>query len=666
MYNERYNIPWASTTNAGSIYIDQIDGTLGTEELILAKDGLTINTTYSDWNEPIFSQTAQITILNYKDNFFELMPLLTSEEREFKIRVVQTIPSSKKLFEGFLNTDIVEQTYLKNQSIRLVASSYIKKLDNGYPTSINTIQMKSFIDLISESLCMNGMDASIYVNMDVYPTGTTLGTTNTALNLAGVSAETFWKNNAEKESGLEIIERILKTFDSYIYWYNGNWYIERYEDLTDYPKHYVGYNMNASYGYNSTGTSINVSEVSGNIFNDRHLNKSQLLSIIPGLNKIEIKLNSDIVSNFTASTMTNAKAVGYVPTVMYPAIKEINYYKSSTHNFTCHSGLMFNVSYGYDIREPYSVINSSLIRYGWPYIGSTMYYDYASIATKFKITIDPSSDKQDLVITWNYMPIIADGTSILNNDYQMRWYLRHPVGNNFIIYDKDSEHWYEKNTTDAEVYVQTTEITGDSLDAGTYLGSAKATIKINDPSLHYSGDEEFIFGIMIEKMKPTASSEYTSTSHPLMAAYGDLKITTAGLNTQSNYIETIVSNKFLNKKTITLDIYDVNSLDYTNGIYTGDKYGTRTLTWNDGTTDKSLIDRLITNKFQLYNRSRQKISSTISSSDYLKPLSLWYDIYQPAKKFILTGYSYHPTENQYDCDWSEFDNSETININNAT
>jgi hypothetical protein len=196
------------------------------------------------------------------------------------------------------------------------------------------------------------------------------------------------------------------------------------------------------------------------------------------------------------------------------------------------------------------------------------------------------------------------------------------------------------------------------------MATVNLSIIIGDPSLNYTaGDDDFVFGVMIEKCKRSTESEYGQP--PLLAAYGDLKITTSGLTNQSNFIEYIVSNKFLNKKTINISLFDTNSLNYSNGLFTSDNYEVRTTTWEDGTTTLSLIDRLANNKFKLYNKSRQKISATILSSTYPKPLSYWGDSNQPSKKFILGSYTYLPTGNEYSCDWYEYDNSEVININNA-
>ena len=124
-YNLRYYVPWSSKETQGYVYIYQLDSTDASESLTLIKDGISINTTFTDWNEPILQQNAQITILNDKSDFFELLPLLEAEEREYKVQIVEIDPSTHVYFEGYLNSDVVEQTYLKKSPIRLVASNYM-------------------------------------------------------------------------------------------------------------------------------------------------------------------------------------------------------------------------------------------------------------------------------------------------------------------------------------------------------------------------------------------------------------------------------------------------------------------------------------------------------------------------------------------------------------
>jgi hypothetical protein len=126
-----------------------------------------------------------------------------------------------------------ETTYYYNQPIHLLASNYVKKLDNVYIESINTIQKKSLVDIISDIIKqIDTSNNTLGVNMSIYPSTATKDSSNSALNLVGMDTEVFWKNNIERDNGLEIITKILKPLNSYLYYYNG-WFIDRYEDGPD-------------------------------------------------------------------------------------------------------------------------------------------------------------------------------------------------------------------------------------------------------------------------------------------------------------------------------------------------------------------------------------------------------------------------------------------------
>ena len=130
-YGGIYYAGWASYRNqSGYLYIDQIDYTGGATQLKLIADSVSINYNFEDWNNPIIGMQMEFDIINDKVDFYELLPLLTAEESEYKIRfVVKTLTTTTALFEGFLNCDTITQKMLHKQIIKFAASSYLSKLD---------------------------------------------------------------------------------------------------------------------------------------------------------------------------------------------------------------------------------------------------------------------------------------------------------------------------------------------------------------------------------------------------------------------------------------------------------------------------------------------------------------------------------------------------------
>lgn len=79
-----------------------------------------------------------------------------------------------------------------------------------------------------------------------------------------------------------------------------------------------------------------------------------------------------------------------------------------------------------------------------------------------------------------------------------------------------------------------------------------------------------------------------------------------------------------------------------------------------------IVDRLIKNKFQLYNRSRQKIVSTIHNPIPLKPFQMFTDREQSAKPFVLCAYRYKPDSDEYEVELFEYDNTSVIDLVDIT
>jgi hypothetical protein len=75
-----------------------------------------------------------------------------------------------------------------------------------------------------------------------------------------------------------------------------------------------------------------------------------------------------------------------------------------------------------------------------------------------------------------------------------------------------------------------------------------------------------------------------------------------------------------------------------------------------------LVDRLLKNKFQLYNRSRQKITSDVFRKLSLQPLQLFTDSKQSDKPFVLGNISYKPMSDIYTVELFEYDNTTDINL----
>ena len=107
-----------------AIYEDNYGG--GTEYLTTKFRSVKVKYNWRGWEEPIIGQSASFTVINDASDFFDLLPLMTAEERKYLV-VIEELDKApnKMLFRGFLDCKDIEQNYLHNQEIRFNASGYL-------------------------------------------------------------------------------------------------------------------------------------------------------------------------------------------------------------------------------------------------------------------------------------------------------------------------------------------------------------------------------------------------------------------------------------------------------------------------------------------------------------------------------------------------------------
>jgi len=633
-YEIRFYTNWYSKNNSGQIFIDELDGTDPSTYLKLMPDGVEINYSMNDWNDPIVKLNATLSLMNDYDDFYEIMPLLMNTEKQYKVRI--TNDDGTNLFEGFMDTANTNEKYRKKTPFKITASNYLSKLTNVNATIVDTIQQRSLIDIFLGSLELTGKEDNVRVNCTLHPETVANGAGQTCFNRVGIDTEVFWKNNIERENALNTITQILEPFDSYLYWYDGKWYLERYEDIFTKPQEYVEYAWDTSYGYTDAGTDVSTNDSSVNIQSLCFVEDYPTIGFIPGVNAIEVKHEGKPYKNLTVPPIYSIDlSTGLVASVMYPPVR--------TWQFS--SGVL---SWSY--RDTYATVKNANIRAGWND------FDDDAAATRFKFTIDPSS-ATTLKIQWKFIPPdLIGSTPGYNFDYKLRWFVRDEPGGYYIMKDEGVGNWYRGSSSIPSAY-QTIDVTDLSSDQ--VAGEVSVSINMADPSIGKTGDDTMIFGL--------GGSYYATkgndpTTELLAEGFGDVFIS-ATQSLQDNLTTGLANNGFLNKRTLEVKVYDIDNLNYRNGLFIGTDFDARTDYWTDDELAfYPITDRLIANKMQLFNRTRQKLTGTIRSTTHLRPMGLYYDSSQGYKQFILGSYKYTPTRDEYECEWLEYDNETITNI----
>ena len=296
------------STGRVAIYEDDYSG--DTENLKLRHDSVVVRYNWTDWDNPIIGLTASFKIVNDKDDFFDLLPLMTAEERKYLVVIAELgkLPN-KILFTGFLDCKDIEQGYLHNQDIIFNASNYLSKLQYVDSPTVEVLENDSFINIILDCIEQAGaqpLGFDVRVNCSLVPIGASIGSNQTLFNKCGTYKEVFWQDNVERDSALEIIKKILSSFDCYMYWYNDSYYIERYADIWNESPTYVIYVSGNTYYPTDTASTANPTKTITDFADLTKIETSQVISIIPGQKQIELNIEQQRLFNFVNNDYGNA------------------------------------------------------------------------------------------------------------------------------------------------------------------------------------------------------------------------------------------------------------------------------------------------------------------------------------------------------------------------
>jgi hypothetical protein len=669
-YRTKYDLLFASKGGVTGKVQLQKDGFSGdVQRLKLVNGGLTIDYKFNDWFDPIIGQSCEISILNDASNWYGLEDLMTLNEREFKVIIDVSDANGNhiELFNGWINSDTVEQKYLNNSVFRISGSNYLSKIDDVNPTIIDQIKKEPIINIINNTLALTGKDASLMVNTSLAPFGgEAMTTTTTALTQTAIDTENFWKNNVEKEGGLTILKKILTPLDLYIYNWNGNWYLERFSEIVNESstnKHYVKYSNSTSHTFTSTGLSVYQAEPSTDIFSLNHIGSSQTISMIPGLRTIEVGLNQSTYLNLT-SPIFEGWSSHDVTATPDPSSRAWTYTTGTVEDASIRASIYTN-TYNQILRPAAIVLtagsNPDITTGEWEKM------KYLGLATKFYVTVtDSSAGPTSLNIKWKWRSnvLTAAEDSGWKNTTTSKYKLYYTIKNTngYVAYDSTNSVWYESFSAPLN-NINYIELNPTDVDQATGVYDAAVTIPLTDVSSGSTGDLWYILSLNGSSVVKTSGVEslFTQTN------YGDVEITCSS-PVQDNLLRGQLSTNVLNKKATDIDIFDITSLNYRNGIYTGETYSTRTTTWNEGggsEGDKySLAEWLIGTKFKLYGKNRRTINSDVKYVGFIKPMSYWYDSLDPSGRiYILTSYRYTPEFDRYNMSWWEYEPNEEITFN---
>lgn len=654
-----YDLRWISMdgTSGGDIFIQRDNGSYQ-QPLLLSRESLEIRNVFPNWESHVGRMNCSFSVENDLSDFYELLPLMTISAGQLKVVVTfdgLTSAGGGTLFEGYLNCEAVSQDMVHYSSIQLTASGLLSKLERIYPTSIDTVQNLSLIDVIDNCLTLTGSSYNIRVNSTLYELAASLSSGQTLYNRTALYTELFWKNNIERIMAIDILESILRSFDAYLYWNDGYWYIEHYMDvgaalLTPYQKTYVEYTSGVSYNGAATGSNqvvtFGVPPDVHDPVNRPQVHGRQVLSVNPGLNELDIKKDQKLFFN-----MLNADLSGLNISTDPEPLPDRRGWEAYDNDP--------GIEWQYPGLQAFNIANAV---YRWGYDITNGSQQLNGLTTRFLVTVHPDT-QLTIKFKWLWVaPYPGFLTDPSNYDFHFYWYLRTP-SDDYIHYLVSAGTWelMSSGTPSTGYNIQT--VGGGEFDPDLHSVEVSITIDLGEafnPSDHI--DTNLIFRWGTELIEPLVSG---STIPALFSYVGDFEATISE-TLEDNLIRGDQVTDFLEKKTITLDLFD-STWSYRNSMlywFTGTADWSRlTEDWTyDGVTLMTLDRWLMSSRFRLYLIARQKISVDYIYQGILQLMQIWTDSKQSGKYFILGSDIYLPESNQHSVELWEYDDTTTINL----
>ena len=670
-----YDLTWKGLHSEGTIEL-QRDGATYIRPLKLIRDSLSVTNTVPDWENPIMKANCSFAIQNDFDSFYDALPLMTISNGQYRVIVEMTNDNSDsvELFIGYLNCEAVGQVMVDYQNIQLTASGLIKKLENDHPPTIDTAQDISLIDIIDACLVMTGSSYNIRVSCSLYETESPTSSTTTLFNLCALNTELFWKNNKDRESSLDILTKILTPFNCILYWYQGYWYIEHYEDLGDGNKDWVEYTTGASYGYSDDGVEVpdtftqqlSVHD-SGNY---EQVGEQQMLSVNPGLRQYDISFGQNQYYNIFNGDLTNHDTGETALGRLYPPLRTWYGWQDSLTDW-------FNKG------ESFLTIANSTTRQNYDWGSDDGYYN--GLTTRFMVTINEDTEltiKFKIGIPFRtpgspaYLYYPPDEGKVNSINWWQYWFLKTGLNGYFYRNPANNNEW-EYNFPGSLIYGNYEELPAADFDLTNPVGAVQEITLIIPIGQAYADavgasnlpvDVDLVFRAGIDLWREPIIGNNPSYEQ----VYGDFHAAVTD-SPDDNLLEGEITTDFLDKKSVTLDVFDTESWNYRNTILSEgtDDYGStwfsKTSLWSWGSGAVSLARRLMESKFRLYRVARQIIKVAYifrgpSASWTIRPLMLYFDNKQSLKKFVVLEDRHLPESDTHEVKLFEYDDTETITL----
>lgn len=308
------------------IYIQQDGFTGEPSTLLLDANPLIISYPTKEFDNQIFGCGAKINIINDSGDFFKYDSLFSTPERSNYVEIIKTPASGDPsifLFQGYILPDLYSSKLGKNIQLTIPATDRLATLDRYTPwilVDASGYRSKEYIDGLSMVTSML-YDADV---TNIVKVNNTLQNINyqrdpshdTILNNIWLQADNFQERD-KIENDKEVLEKILQSLYSRVYYFNGAWHIERFKDLSESRTYTVYPKETSTYSEFKPNNIINLSSI-----RKKTIAGSEELSYNPGNSKLIVNLKykkpESLVENFFEDFSYYTKEVSTASTLPLP------------------------------------------------------------------------------------------------------------------------------------------------------------------------------------------------------------------------------------------------------------------------------------------------------------------------------------------------------------
>jgi len=641
----------------------------GDESTSVRTSQVEINFNYQDNDTPIAGTGAKIVIIN-EGEFTSLQDLLTSKEKEFFCTIEY---NSVLVFQGFSLCDLNEQQFMPKARIAVQFTDYMRRLEGKYLNCLSDIGINTTVfNTIEEALVDIGLDYNLYVNSTLFEENMNQEAQDTFLEQTYVENNMFFTSANDYDDAYTAINKLLLSFGAFLYSHGDKWVIERQEDITR-DGDWVMFSSIDSGGDSSEADSIISSlkeEYNKQDGDFDYIEGSQIIEYESGLQMLILNLKdkqlaSFVFNNYTLDMLTvnddfplyNDSATplvlrtwyrheNVVPIAVNYAYQDMQTYFEWTYNYDLSPTIFKTQGLYYRFAVQFSPSENTPIVMNITYKMSPI-MDYSivdSFMILFALRIDGGERDGE------YIGNIPD---VLGNI--IPWIVTANGTNEFIT----EQFTVDPNTGKTFTMSKTLNFTDQLfLSAGGGLGGTYYQLweQLGSPA-----NQEFT--IMFFPMYYFKPLYVSVVSHNYI---GDIEVTITQpevLNKLTYYL----NEDFIKTKSIDIDFFDLDNVNFSNGFMIGDNGETKTNVWisEDSPSSIPLMDIYAKNKFRNYSRTIHKLKANISHDGYMKPFSILTDdnIVDDSSaniNFILQNYTWDLYAGIYTIEAEEYTDEEVL------